>query len=211
MPGLPWSEDELKLLRDTSLSLKEVVARTGRPRQGVEHKAARIGVRRYEPSSIDWSDSDQVRQLKRERYNATDRTHWSEEELAVLHDLTLTFPQIAARTGRSYDSVKIQARKLGLHCRTYWAQPGYVPGSNDYRGRGWKRIRAEILERDGYTCRDGGEFIPSGQGLVVHHEIPWRLRPVNDSRFLVTLCRVHHGRRSEHSWTEIPEAVLDLI
>jgi hypothetical protein len=41
----------------------------------------------------------------------------------------------------------------------------------------------------------------------VHHVIPYRLRPVNDPRWLVTLCKSHHMQRPEHRWTEIPEYV----
>ena len=69
----------------------------------------------------------------------------------------------------------------------------------------------QALERDGYVCQDRGEFLPSGKGLVVHHMIPWRLRPVNDLRWLVTLCVACHLRRPEHFWQKIPEHVEDQL
>lgn len=201
----------MSLLCDTSLSLTEVAERTGRPLHGVENRAWRLGVRRKEPSGIDWSDPQQVRALRRERYNSTDRTEWSEEELAVLRNPSLSYSQVGQLIGRSTEAAKIQARKLGFRRDVYWAQPGYEPGSNDYRGRGWRRLSREILERDAFTCLDGREFIPSGRGLVVHHVIPWRLWPVNDPQFLVTLCRSHHMRRPEHRWQTIPPHVEELL
>lgn len=189
-----WTEAELELLRDTSVPLQEVADRLGRPLKGVYNQASRIGVRRYRE---EWVPPEPL----------TDRRQWAEEELAVLRDLSLTYTEVAQRTGRSWYAVKSKANRLGLDCRRYWSQPGYEPGADDYRGQGWRRIRLDILERDSYTCRDGGEYIPSGRGLVVHHEIPWRLRPVNDPRFLVTLCRSHHMQRPEHAWVTIPPHV----
>lgn len=131
--------------------------------------------------------------------------------MGILRDLTLTFNEVAQLTGRSYEAVKIKARKEDLHCRRYWHQPDYEPAADDYRGQGWRSIRLDILERDNYTCRDGGEFIPSGRGLVVHHAIPWRLHPSNDPSFLVTLCRSHHNQRPEHNWLVIPEELAVLL
>jgi 5-methylcytosine-specific restriction endonuclease McrA len=259
-----WTEAELALLSDTSLSLAEVAERTGRPYQGVANKAHRLGIRRHQSSDIDWSDPEQVRNFKRQRYGKgsglgysrleecseaelallcdtslsyveiaeqtgwsvrsaeyrakrlgvqrlADYEDWTEAELATLRDLSLSFSEVATLTGRSWTAVKVKANRLGLHCRRYWSQPGYEPGADDYRGQGWRRIRLDILERDQYTCRDGGEFVPSGHGLVVHHEIPWRLHPVNDPRFLVTLCRSHHMKRPEHGWASIPPHVEALL
>ncbi len=140
-----------------------------------------------------------------------DYDDWTPEEEALFEDRSLQFPDIAALTGRSREAVKVKANRLGAHKRRYWHQPGYVSESNDYRGRGWKKLRLTVLERDGYTCQDGREFVPSGEGLVVHHAVPWRLHPANDLRFLVTLCRSHHMQRPEHDWTEIPEGVALLL
>lgn len=261
MPGKAWRPEEDALVYDVTLSLQEVSDRLDRPLKGVQNRAWRLGVQRKLPSDIDWADSDQVKQLKRERYGKGTAEHsprlgrlvdaelnllrdtsltyaeiaertgwpvrvaeykakrlgierlpdyedWAPEELALFEDRSLQFPDIAELTGRSREAVKVKANRLGEHKRRYWAQDGYVPDSNDYRGRGWKKLRLQVLERDDYICQDGGEFIPSGEGLVVHHVIPWRLRQVNDLRFLVTLCRSHHMQRPEHAWTEIPENVL---
>ena len=233
-----WTEAELAVLRDTSLSLAEVAERTGRPVHGVENKASRLGVARY---GFDQADRipEHVRALVLDtslsyaevaaRTGLTERAvewkakllgverlpdyeDWTLDELALFEDRALQFPDIAALTGRSREAVKVKANRLGLHKRRYWHQPGYVPDGNDYyRGEGWSDIRCLVLERDGFTCQDGGEFVPSGTGLVVHHVIPWRLRQVNDFRFLVTLCRSHHVQRPEHNWTEVQEDVASLL
>lgn len=206
-----WTEAELALLRDTSLPLAEVAERTGRPLHGVENRASRLGIRRHQASGIDWSDRAQVRAFMRSRYGKDVRSQWPEEHLALLADLTLSYDEVASLTGRSRMAVKIKAQRVGLHREVFWTQPDYEPGHDNYRGPGWRDIAQQVLERDGWTCQDGGEFIPSGRGLVVHHVIPWRLYPVSDMRWLVTLCRRHHGRRPEHRWTEIPEAVLQQL
>lgn len=198
MPGAHWTMEELELLLDTDLTLADVAEMTGRPLHGVENRASRLGIRRHREK---WVPPPPL----------TDRVQWSEEELLVLLDMSLSFPEIARRTGRSYDSVKIKARKLGVHRRRYWAQPGYKSGADDYRGQGWRDIRQDILERDGFTCQDGHEYVPSSRGLVVHHEIPWRLYPVNDPRFLVTLCRSQHMQRPEHAWRTIPTELESLL
>ncbi len=195
----PWQEWELELLRDVSLSLKEVAERTGRPAHGVENRAYRLGVRRKAPHG-----------MGRESYALTSRTCWSEAELATVDDKSLSYSEVEQLTGRSHTAVLIMAERRGVH-RPYWSQPGYRSERTDYRGEDWPEVRKDILARDGYTCQDGGEFVPSGKGLVVHHMIPWRLRASNDSRWLVTLCQSHHMQRPEHLWTEIPEDILLLL
>jgi len=233
-----WTEAELALLADTSLSLAEVAERTGRSLQGVANKAYRLGIARYGFDQADRIPAH-VRELVLDtslayaevakRTGLTERAvewkakllgvvrfpdfdDWTSDELALFEDRTLQFPDIAALTGRSREAVKVKANRLGLHRRRYWHQPGYTPDGNDYyRGEGWRGIRSQVLERDGFTCQDGREFIPSGTGLVVHHVVPWRLCHVNDLRFLVTLCRSHHMQRPEHNWTEIPEDVAELL
>jgi hypothetical protein len=54
-------------------------------------------------------------------------------------------------------------------------------------------------------------YIPSGSGLVVHHLIPYRLRPVNDLPWLTTLCVKHHLPRPEHFWWAIPDDVQEQL
>jgi 5-methylcytosine-specific restriction endonuclease McrA len=230
-----WTEDELALLRDTSLTLMEVARRTGRPIHGVENRAYRAGISRREVPEV-WTEAEltllhdttltyqeisartgwpersveykarQMGVLRGDTYRS-----WTEAELALIDDLSLSYADVVQRTGRSHESVRLKANRRGAYRRTFWSVPGYQPGHSDYRGEDWPKVRTEVLERDGCVCQDGGEFFPSGKGLVVHHVIPYRLRPSNDLRWLVTLCMHHHMLRPEHSWSAIPEDVLLLL
>ena len=59
------------------------------------------------------------------------------------------------------------------------------------RGTRWERIRAHVLERDGYRCRKcRGAF--GASGLEVHHRIPKRYGGTDEGRNLVTLCAGCH-------------------
>ena len=57
----------------------------------------------------------------------------------------------------------------------------------------WQKKRLEVMERDGFTCRDCGA---THKTLHVHHCMyekgePWE----TDSRFLLTLCEDCHDER----------------
>lgn len=58
----------------------------------------------------------------------------------------------------------------------------------------WQRIRAEILERDGYCCQDCKLFVPSGSGLHVHHRVHRKNGGSEDRDNLITLCNPCHRR-----------------
>lgn len=200
-----WSQAELALLSDMSLSLADVAARTGRPYQGVANKAYRLGLRRKgPPSGIDWSDRLQVRTFMRQRYGKDTRSNWTEPELALLHDPSLSRRELALRTGRSRYAVKIKLRRLGL-------ARNKPAAAEAFRGDDWEAVRAVVLERDGYSCQDCGLTDFAARRLVVHHAIPWHLWPSNDLTWVVTLCRRCHGKRPEHMWHEIPDEVIHLL
>jgi HNH endonuclease len=129
----------------------------------------------------------------------------------LLLDTTITLVEVAERTGRKVGTVEARASLRGVvrgplsgarHHR--WCAGRYAP---TYRGSDWLRIRSLALERDGYTCQDCGFTDFSAQRLHVHHMIPFRFRPVNDLRWLVTLCEPCHYKRPEHAWEELPAAV----
>lgn len=231
-----WTEAELELLRDTSLSLKEVAERTGRSYQAVKSQ----GAARYQG-------------VRRGRANVL----WADSELAVLRDLRLTYSQVAEQTGRSLSAAEHMSIRLGLD-RSFRTGSGLKKGSDSlwslaelellaeldlslaevaeqtgrsyeavkqmafrreivrydgsyvsqYRGAGWPKVRQAALERDGYSCQDCKYFSPMGSNLHVHHVIPYRLLPENRLEWLVTLCNSCHMRRPEHWWPRIPEAVL---
>jgi len=205
--GKAWTDPELELLRDVSLSLGEVAERTGRSLPAVEHKASRVSIDRV------------FRQGGKGKARSWQRG-WEPWEMELLAEPDMPLADVAALTGRTYGAVKHKASREGLvSIRDYWlrgeANPrfcgGQSPSARTYRGATWPEIRRLVLERDGWSCQDGGEFIPSGTGLVVHHIIPYRLRPLNDPRWLVTLCVSHHLRRPEHWWKTLPPYIEDAL
>lgn len=236
-----WAEDELALLRDTSLTLAEVAERTGRSLVAVEHKAIRLGIDRSFRVGVGlkrgddnpWTDAElellrdvslSIAEVARttsrtpdavkamaSRHGVVRRPGWSEEELALLRDTSLPLVEVARRTGKKLGSVYSEASLRGIvrgaqrgaqHWR--WCAGNYAP---TYRGSDWLEVRGQALERDGYTCQDCGLTDFSAQKLHVHHIIPFRFRPVNDLRWLVTLCESCHFKRPEHAWEELPAAV----
>ena len=190
-----WTEAELELLRDTSLSLGEVAARTGRPLHGVENQAHRLGVRRNREA---WVPPEPL----------TDRKQWTEVELALVDDRSLSYARVSQLTGRSHVAVQLMAKRRKVTRRPIRPQSD-LPSS--HRKGDWPAVRLSVLERDDYLCQDCGAFRPSAAGLVVHHLIPWRLRQVNEQRWLLTLCRSCHMQRPEHGWVSIPPHVQDML
>jgi 5-methylcytosine-specific restriction endonuclease McrA len=227
-----WLEADLELLRDVSVPLIEVAARTGHPLSSVRGKASALGIQRR-PSE------------------------WSEAELLLLSDKSLSYAEVAAQTGRSVATVKSRASIIGAARRVYpssweawelelladpdlslaevmrftgrsWASVQLKASRSQFRrrtqnpmsgtgrslyGQDWQAIRAEVLERDGFSCQEGGcgLYVPSGKGLHVHHVIPYRLYPVTEPRWLLTLCISHHLSRPEHWWKVLPPYVEALL
>jgi HNH endonuclease len=181
----PYTDAELAVIRDTSLSLRQVSDQLGRSYAGVKKKASVLGVKRH--------------------------FSWAGWEISLLEDTSLTLVEVARLTGRKLGTVEARASLQGIargplsgprHHR--WCSGNYAP---TYRGSDWLEVRGQALERDGYTCQDCGFTDFSAQRLHVHHIIPFRFRPVNELRWLVTLCEPCHFKRPEHAWEELPAAV----
>ncbi len=200
-----WSAGELEFLAEApaaGLTMLEVAAKLGRSHAAVKCLASKLGV--LFPRQA-WGVATQP---------------WTEEQDQFLAEMAPTTPHviIAKHLGRTRTAVSIRAQLLGIKGRskTEYAthgsdSPTWRGGSSEQgmdRGEDWPEFRLLALERDSYTCQDCSLFIPSGKGLVVHHMIPWRLRPVNELHRLVTLCVTHHMRRPEHWWREIPDGIL---
>lgn len=67
--------------------------------------------------------------------------------------------------------------------------------SEKLRDPRWQKKRLQVMERDGFACRDCGD---SKRTLQVHHchyekGEPW----ITDERFLLTLCEDCHEKRGE--------------
>jgi hypothetical protein len=181
----PYTEAELAVVRNTGLSLRQVAAQLGRSHVGVTRKASELGIKRRVP--------------------------WLAWEDALLEDTSFTLVEVASRIGRKLGTVEARASLHDIvrgplsgprHHR--WVDGRYAP---TYRGSDWLKVRGAALERDGYTCQDCGFTDFTAQKLHVHHMIPFRFRPVNDLRWLVTLCEPCHYTRPEHAWEELPAAV----
>jgi 5-methylcytosine-specific restriction endonuclease McrA len=193
-PG-DWSDGDIEVLAAApgkGLTMIDVAGQLGRTHTAVRSKAIELGVR-------------------------FPRRPWSPDEDDLLRESAESVPyrEIAECLNRTVDAVYSRASYLGLNGRKFLYGPdhhNYRRGTHvSYRGEDWPEVRVKALERDSYSCQDCGMFIPSGNGLVVHHIIPWRLRPVNELRWLVTLCPPDHLRRPEHWWREIPESVARML
>lgn len=195
---------EFTLLRDTSRSIAEVASLTGRTSGACRRKADLLGLGpRVLPSAAG---------RVRSRFSATE----DDLILELWDDLSIT--DLAVFLGRSPAAVGKRIHRLGLRDgfpvgpeHWNWKDGASQNASYGWRGPDWPEVRAQVMDRDGFTCQDGGEFIPSGSGLVVHHVIPWRLRQVNDPQWLVTLCTSHHMQRPEHKWRDLPPEVEEQL
>lgn len=84
----------------------------------------------------------------------------------------------------------------------------YRGNSDPNRGPGWKRLAAQIRDRDSHQCRRCGAAHPgSGRAFHVDHVVPWRAfddkKQANDPSNLVTLCPRCHQLKTvviEHAW-----------
>jgi len=206
-----WTEPELELLRDTSLSLAEVAAKLERTEPSVQQKAFRLG--------IDRKHSGAHRGGKGGSKQRNGKPGWAAWEHELLADAAVSLTEIAELTGRSYSAIRHRAsQREHTGIRDYWlsgpAHPNWTGGpqmSMAWRGPDWPEVRVQALERDEYTCLDCGLLSPSGGLLRVHHVIPYRLRPVNDLAWLQTLCKWCHIGRPEHKWRVIPEHIEEML
>lgn len=69
--------------------------------------------------------------------------------------------------------------------------------STDKRGAEFKAVRADILERDNYTCQRCGKSnhpsCPTSVVLTVHHKVPVAQGGRNVPSNLITLCNYCHA------------------
>lgn len=94
-------------------------------------------------------------------------------------------------------------RKIGDAHRGKPKSPEFIDkisGSNHYAWKGgrsrpmnrraWRELRAQIIERDDYTCQECGK---ASCTLIAHHIIPWPEGP-DEASNLITWCRSCHTR-----------------
>jgi len=79
--------------------------------------------------------------------------------------------------------------------RTKENHPRYHGGYDSNYGRGWKRQRDLVLERD-KTCRNCG----TNKKLEAHHIIPFQLSKDNSISNLIILCKSCHSSIGNTYW-----------
>lgn len=72
----------------------------------------------------------------------------------------------------------------GSYCRRHGS-----PSNLAWSRPGGARLRAQVLQRDGFACVVCGAI----EGLAVHHRIPAAAGGPNTLENLETRCRRHHG------------------
>jgi hypothetical protein len=214
-----WTATDLAFLVSApseGLSMAEVASQLGKTYSAVRCQASRLKLR-----------------FPRRNQHGGQQRLWTFEEDTLLREVAgeSSFRAIGEQLGRSERAVAHRASRLSIEGRPPedralkgsdhpWSQnplrgpahPRYRGSTHvSYRGEDWPEVRLLVLERDGYSCQTCELYIPSGNGLVVHHLIPYRLRPVNDLPWLLTLCVKHHLPRPEHFWLTIPEDVQEAL
>ena len=69
--------------------------------------------------------------------------------------------------------------------------------TNNYNNAEWRRLRMEVLKRDGYQCcQCGATAAESGYPLEIHHIIPPKgnTQLFYDINNCIVLCKVCHAR-----------------
>lgn len=201
-----WTSEEESILLESArdgLTMIQVAELIGRPHSAVKCKASKLGI-----------------SFSRQAWGQVQKP-WTLADDEQLRELapTTSYTKLASFLDRTEAAIRTRAHIIGAvgrprdtrfgKGRAHHSWRGGDPGR--YRGEDWAEVRRSALERDENTCQDCGLYVPSGRGLVVHHVIPYRLRPKNELRWLVTLCGPDHLRRPEHRWLVIPESVQQLL
>jgi 5-methylcytosine-specific restriction endonuclease McrA len=85
-----------------------------------------------------------------------------------------------------------------------------ITGDSFYKKKKWQRVRAAVLARDRYLCRECARYGRRTEATTVHHVIPRRAHPeLTYTRWnLVSLCAACHdrchkqdGRLSAEGWS----------
>lgn len=81
------------------------------------------------------------------------------------------------------------------HGRCAMHRPEVVGTGSRGSGRGWRKLRAQALERDGHRCThrtESGHRCGATEELAIHHIILVRDGGDDSLGNLTTLCRAHH-------------------
>ncbi len=201
---MTWSvkDDEILRAAPGHATMAEVAVKVGRSAGAVRQQAHRLGLVFPRTS------------------NGVYTKPWTaiEDDVLKQYAAFTSCDELAKRLDRTVSAIHNRYRFLSIDGRDYANRVKFGSdhhnwrgGWSGWRGNDWPEFRLLALERDGYTCQDCKRFAPSGSDLRVHHMIPWRLRPINDLKWLVTLCNSCHLSRPEHWWYEIPTEIAEIL
>lgn len=105
---------------------------------------------------------------------------------------------------RQYRCPNIVKRKHKGYCdehadqRSNWTKRPDRSGSTTKRGYGhaWRKLRAQVLERDGYlcvACQQAGRYVPATD---VDHIVPKSKGGTDELSNLQSLCNPHHKAKT---------------
>lgn len=83
----------------------------------------------------------------------------------------------------------------------------------DYKSKRWRKLREQILRRDGYMCQESlryGKHVPAS---TVHHVFPISKYPhlTWDPRNLVSLCSAEHNAMHIRDTDELTDKGMKLL
>ncbi|WP_079626725.1 hypothetical protein [Mycobacteroides abscessus] len=157
-----WSEDDLAVLRDRSLTARQVAERLGRSISAVEQ--ARIA----------YAEGVPLPSARRTRQR------WSDAELAVALDRSLTLTQAAKELGRTVGAVR-SARAL------------YTPGSlgESDRRRRWTPADIEVLLDESLSTAEVAQRLNRSVGTVYYARRRYGREVPADSHGTLLAWRFH--------------------
>lgn len=213
-------KDDVERLLDKNLAVTEIADRLGIAQGsigylvrgwGLQHKQVRHTGNYGKKTRAAWSRA--YKEIHASGMTSGEN-HWShgllklhgefvpEDEVKMVleefREQDLTLAAMAEECGVSPKTITNQLKRFGLQGglrsgdRCSWWKGGH----SKYRGPGWFSIRKDILERDGYSCRQCGktqdEARADGHGLSVHHVVPFEQTQDNSYDNLITLCQHCH-------------------
>ena len=113
-------------------------------------------------------------------------------------------PMGALPTGAVGTDFFLSLRRSG--CARTWALPGGF--AMDYKSPRWRRVRARVLRRDRFLCRECARYGVNAPASVVHHVWPTDDFPqwAWDERIMISLCPACHERMHERSSGALSDA-----
>lgn len=130
--------------------------------------------------------------------------YWKGKNLSINHRENLSKSKIdkkqpnisKALTGRKISLSARKKQSLSISGDKHWNWQGGTPVeiNKNYTNCRWKKLRLEILKRDGYQCIICKRVLES-RYLMVHHVKNYKKYRNNDGEYLITVCRGCHLKK----------------